>query len=218
MNKKNLLRYTLLIIFITSLVSANQTKIIAWDKTEVFQTLDPNKDSVNAVFRLKNNGNKALRISSLEKSNNSLKTIIKGRLIHPNEYGDIECIFPSQKIPGIYKNRINVYFNEEKTEFTTLYYIIEVPNLIRFEPNVLYLDQFKKSFVNIYLDSRYIDKINDVIYDKNLYNVSLTNEEEKCLVVVTPLAEEIPYSSSVTFEVKGKNKYSQIGQLLIINQ
>lgn len=191
-------------------LEAIQTQIITWDKTEVSSLLKPGEPFAQATFRTHNNGADRVRINHAYSESNSINTLIKKRIIEPGESSTIEVTFLSEgKEPGIYHNKVNVFFEGHEKSLVTLHYIVTIPKLIHCSPNIITWENSNINdpfFVELELDDRFVTGLSAVDYDKDLYDVSLIPDKVnkfKYTLKIEPIKEDRPFNSMITIKATG---------------
>lgn len=191
-------------------LEAIQTQIITWDETEVSSLLKPGEPFAQATFRTHNNGADRVRINHAYSESNSINTLIKKRIIEPGESSTIEVTFlPEGKEPGIYHNKVNVFFEGHEKSLATLHYIVTIPKLIHCSPNIITWENSNINdpfFVEIELDDRFVTGLSAVDYDKDLYDVSLIPDKVnkfKYTLKIEPIKEDRPFNSMITIKASG---------------
>ena len=201
-----------------SISSANNSKLISWNNTEISEVIQPGNHSTKCAFILKNNSEKTIRLAEATCDSSAIKTTIKNRIIEPGEESIIEALFISErKTPGKYNNRIKVYMQGQKEPIANLQYLITIPQLISCNPkSINWTDKHptKKQIVKIKFDCDYLKSIDSLEYDHLNYDVCLmpipgsTNEFD---LIVTPISKNRPFSSFINIHGIGEalNKASE---------
>lgn len=191
-------------------LGAIQTQIISWDETEVSTLLLPNEPFAKATFRTYNNGESRMRINHAFSESNSIKTIIKKRIIEPGDFATIEVIFLSEgKEAGLYHNKINVFFEGHEEALATLHYIVTIPKLISCSTNIITWEEGNfnaEFFVELTLDDRFVTGLSEIDYDQSLYKVSLIPDRinrSKYTLKIVPITEKRPFNSLIQIKASG---------------
>lgn len=191
-------------------LEAIQTQIITWDKTEVSSLLQPGEPFAKATFQAHNNGENRVRINRAYCESNAIKTLIKKRIVEPGESGTIEVtFFPEGKDPGLYHNKVTVFFEGHEKSLATLHHIVTIPKLIQCSPNIITWEKnnlHDAFLVELELDGRFVTGLSAVDYDKSLYDVSLIPDKmhtSKYTLKIVPIKEDRPFNSLITIKASG---------------
>lgn len=207
---KRIAPYLLIIIIIGSTLNGEKGQYISWNETEIHKLLHPNEDSSKGIYLFTNTGEVPLRIDKAFSESNAIKTIIKNRIVAPNETGIIEALFLAEnKSSGIHHNKIKVFLHGNDSAIATLHFIVTIPKLISLVPESITWgaeNLNKKVTVNITLNPLFLDTLSGLEYDSSLYGLTLKTQDEysgEYLLTIEPKMQKRPFSSLIKVEARG---------------
>ena len=180
--------YKLSLLYLFAIVGWNssaQASVLTWDRTEARIEMKPGETDVRATFKVTNNGDKALRIADIRASCGCTGSVIDRRIIEPGQSTEIEATFNKGKRKGKNHTKLEVYLDSQPKAVATLHMIVDVPELVKAEPRIVYWNERTSKSprtIRVQLDERYLDPENvEIKYDQSLFNVS-----HDCLLYTSP--------------------------------
>lgn len=203
---------------------AETRQVITWDSTEISQVLSPDKDYAKAIFTVQNNGARPAKILRAQSESNAIKTILKSRILEPDESGIIEVIFLAEgKSAGLYHNKVEVYFEGHEAPLATLHFMVTIPKLIELTPNTLIWNESNRNqafTIELKLDDRYVNALTGIEYDEALYQVLLVplkSKPNQYQLEVQPIVSERPFNSLIRIKASGPSASQVIEPLFLFN-
>lgn len=162
--------FALLCLFATSLHAST----LSWDRTEARIELKPDEEEARAIYTVTNNGDETVRIARIKTSCGCTGSILKNKIIEPNESTEVVGTFHKGKREGLNHNKLEVFIDSQAESVATLHMIVQVPNLIDLQPKIIYWNSTSSKTersVRVTLDERYVNEIKEITYNRDTINL-----------------------------------------------
>ena len=198
--------------------------LLLWDRTEALIEMAPGQAEATVTYRVTNNGDKALRIKSIESSSECTKTIIEKQILEPGESTRIKAVFIRGKRLDKTHTKMDVFLDDIVGSVATLHLIVDLPKLVEIEPNVIYWNKdngFSACNVHVKLDRRYVDSVTAIHYDKGLLRVTDEGSQpgkEGFFLKINAIDATKPLRDTITIEAAGPLGMKAAGKVLVLLQ
>lgn len=197
-------------LFIFFLVSVAQASTLIWDRTEARVAMKPEQAVAKAEYTLTNNSD-ALRISKVSSSCGCTGTVIGKRILNPGESTEITAKFSKGKRTGTNHNKLAVYIDEQSKPVATLHFIVDIPELIRTTPQIVYWNSKTSKTprtIEVSLNDQYIDKLDSIEFDAALVSVERVVSQDNAShfqLIVEPVDYSQPLRHSIEIKCQSKS-------------
>ncbi len=215
---------TRLILLTCLLPMAAQASLLLWDRTEARIEMKPEQNEARAAYEVTNKGEDTLRIAEIEASCGCTSTIIDQRILAPGESTRITAVFNKGKRRGKTHSKLSVYLDGNPRPVATLHMIIDIPELVKTQPSVVFWnEQAKRSprTVRISLDARYVDAISAIRYNDATLRLEQRKIDSRTPVYevqIEPLDYSKPLRDTVEIEATGPDGLTGRGRIHVLSQ
>ncbi|WP_269524389.1 DUF1573 domain-containing protein [Coraliomargarita parva] len=182
---------------------------LRWNQTEARIEMAPDQEQVRAEFVVTNDGDDTLRIARIKTSCGCTGSIVEGKIIKPGESTTIVATFNKGKRRGKNHTKLEVYLDNTPDAVATLHMIINIPVLIDAQPAIVYWTKDSPETPRssrILLDTKYIDTISAIEYNKDLLEVTEAMDpsgKAARILKVIPKSFTDPMRESITIRGSG---------------
>jgi hypothetical protein len=168
-------RLTLISILFASCASLLSASTLVWDATEAHVEMTPEQEEARAIFNVRNEGEKAVRIARIKTSCGCTGSIVDKKIVEPGESTQIIATFHKGKRQGLNRNKLQVFIDSQAQPVVTLAMNVKIPTLIEAMPQIVYWNSTSSKTerrVRIKLDPKYVDELLRIEYDQSQLTVT----------------------------------------------